>query len=168
MSHQVVLALYDSQSAAAAALRELHSLGVAREDLSIVARSHDEEGELAREMDATPGAEIEDSRIAARLGELGGQLLAAIAIVMPGIGPIVAAGPLAADLGEVAGHVAGGIVPMLTRAGVSEPDARAFEQAVEQGAILVGVHARAIRADAVRDTLMTHGGRGLALAFWVN
>jgi hypothetical protein len=168
VSHQVVLALYDSQSAAAAALLELHSLGVAREDLSIVARSHDEEGELAREMDATPGTEIEDSRIAARLGELGGQLLAAIAIVMPGIGPIVAAGPLAADLGEVAGHVAGGIVPMLTRAGVSEPDARAFEQAVEQGAILIGVHARGIRADAVRDTLMKHGGRGLALAFWAN
>jgi Heat induced stress protein YflT len=168
VSHQVVLALFDSQSSAAAALRELHALGVGREDLSIVARSHDEEGELAREMDATPGAEIEDSRIAARLGELGGQLLAAIAIVMPGIGPIVAAGPLAADLGEVAGHVAGGIVPMLTRAGVSEPDAKAFEQAVEQGAILVGVHARAIRSDAVRDTLMKHGGRGLALAFWAN
>jgi len=161
-----VLALFDSQPVAAAALRELHALGVAREDLSIVARSHDEEGELAREMDATPGAEIEDSRIAARLGELGGQLLAAIAIVMPGIGPIVAAGPLAADLGEVAGHVAGGIVPMLTRAGVSEPDAKAFEQAVEQGSILIGVHARTIHADAVRDTLMKHGGRGLALAFW--
>jgi hypothetical protein len=168
MGHQVVLALFDNQSTAAAALQELHGLGVAREDLSIVARSHDEEGELAREMDATPGAEIEDSRIAARLGELGGQLLAAIAIVMPGIGPIVAAGPLAADLGEVAGHVAGGIVPMLTRAGVSEPDAKAFEQAVELGAILIGVHARTIRADAVRDTLMRHGGRGFALAFWAN
>ena len=164
----MVLALFDGQSTAAAALRELHGLGVSREDLSIVARSHDEEGELAREMDATPGAEIEDSRIAARLGELGGQLLAAIAIVMPGIGPIVVAGPLAADLGEVAGHVVGGIVPMLTRAGVSEPDARAFEQAVEQGAILIGVHARTIRADAVRDTLIKHGGRGVALAFWAN
>ena len=55
---------------------------------------------------------------AARLGELGGQVLAAIAVVMPGIGPIVAAGPLSAGLGEAAGHVAGGLASALKNAGV--------------------------------------------------
>ena len=76
--------------------------------MSIVARSHDEEGALARAADASPGSEIEDSRPASRLGELTAHFLAAIAVVMPGIGPIVADGPLAAGLGEAAGHVAHG------------------------------------------------------------
>ena len=98
MPHPLVLGLYSTPSAAAAGARALHALGVARDQISVVSRNHDEAGALADQMDASPGADIEDSRPAARLGELGGQVLAAIALVMPGIGPIVAAGPLSADL----------------------------------------------------------------------
>ena len=64
---------------------------------------------LADGMDATAGVDLEDSRPAALLGELGGKVLATVALVLPGIGPIVAAGPLAAELGEIAGHVAGSL-----------------------------------------------------------
>ena len=46
--------------------------------------------------------------------------LAAVAVVMPGVGPIVADGPLAAALGEAAGHMAGGIARALERAGLDE------------------------------------------------
>src|SRR5688500_6738740 len=111
MSHPVVLALFEQATAAATAARGLRALGVTRERVSIVARSHDEEGEIALASGGSPGSEIEDSAPASRLGELSGHLLAAIALVMPGIGPIVADGPLAAGLGEAAGHMAGGISP---------------------------------------------------------
>lgn len=87
------------------AARDLRALGVSRERVSIVVRSHDEEGILAQTSGASPGSEIEDSRPASRLGELSGHLIAAVALVMPGIGPIVADGPLAAGLGEAAGHL---------------------------------------------------------------
>src|SRR5688500_19559444 len=100
MSHPLVLALFDSPSSAASAARALRALGIPQERVSIVARSHDEEGVLARASDASPGSEIEDSRPAGRLGELSAHLLAAIALIVPGIGPIVADGPLAAGLGE--------------------------------------------------------------------
>jgi hypothetical protein len=161
-----VLAVFDDPADAALAIDALRGLGVTREDLSVVARSHDEEGALARRLEATPGADIEDSRLAARLGELGGQILAAMAIVMPGVGPIVAAGPLAADLGEAAGHAAGGVTPILTAAGVSEPAAAALAESVQQGAILLGVHVRAAQPHTVRDILEQHRGRGAALARW--
>src|SRR5437868_2644473 len=131
MSHPLVLALFPSPSAAAAAARDLHAAGVTREQLSVIARGHDEAGALADQMDATPGVEIEDSRSAARLGELSGQVLAAVALVLPGIGPIVAAGPLSAGLGEAAGHVAGGIAAALTSAGVPREQATALQRAVE-------------------------------------
>src|SRR5689334_23441382 len=100
MSHPLVLGLFDSAAAAASAARDLRGLGVPAERVSIVARTHDEEGDVARAAGATPGSELEDSRAAGRLGELGAHLLAAVAVGMPGIGPIVADGPLAAGLGE--------------------------------------------------------------------
>src|SRR5918999_4570807 len=126
MRHPLVLALFSSPAAAAAAARALHAAGVTRDQISVVARSHDEEGALADQMDATPGADIEDSRPAAMLGELGGQVLAAIAMVMPGIGPIVTAGPLAAGLGEAAGHVAGSMASVLSGAGLPHDRAAAL------------------------------------------
>jgi hypothetical protein len=168
MSHPLVLALYSTPTAAAAAARALHAIGITRESISIVARSHDEEGALAEQMDATPGADIEDSRPAAVLGELSGQVLAAIAMVLPGIGPIVTAGPLAAGLGEAAGHVAGGIAHVLKNAAIPEPRADEIQRAVEEGAILVGVHTAAADVAAVGEALASAGARGVDVGTWAD
>ena len=118
----------------------LHDAGVPREQISIISRNHDEESRFAADLNVTPGAEIEDSALASRLGELSGVILAAIALVLPGIGPIVAAGPLSAGLGEAAGHVAGGVASALRGAGVDGDRADALEKGVRDGAILLGVH----------------------------
>jgi hypothetical protein len=166
MSHPLVLAVFDAPPTAAAAARALHGLGVPREDLSIVARSHDEEGALARELGGTPGADIEDSRLAARLGELSGYVLAMIAVVTPGVGSLVTAGPLAAGLGEAAGHVAGGVAHVLKGAGVAEERAATLERMVKGGAILVGVHVRHVSVEQVQELLSVRGARNLELARW--
>ena len=107
MSHPLLMALFADAASAAGAARDAHGLGVDRSDLSVVARDHQDEERIGKEIDASPGSEIEDSPAASRLGELSGYILAAIAIGLPGTGAVVAAGPLAAELGEVAGHVAG-------------------------------------------------------------
>jgi hypothetical protein len=166
MSHPLVLALFGSAAAAAAAARALHGLGINRDQISVVARSHDEEGALAAQMDASPGADIEDSRPAARLGELGGQVLAAIALVLPGIGPIVAAGPLSAGLGEAAGHVAGSMATVLRNAGVNEDRAEYLQREVEQGAVLLGVHSTSGDAAAIESALTDAGAREVELVTW--
>ena len=166
MSHPLVLALFDDASAAAAAARGLRSLGIPPERVSIVARSHDEEGALARATDASPGSEIEDSRPASRLAELSAHLFATIALVMPGIGPIVANGPLAAGLGEAAGHVAGGIARTLHRAGLERAEAERWESRIEQGAILVGAHVDEDGASPALGTLRRSGASVLAEATW--
>ena len=166
MSHPLVLALFDRPSAAADAARNLRALGVAAERVSIVARSHDEEGELARATDATPGSEIEDSRAASRLGELSAHLLATIALVMPGVGPIVADGPLAAGLGEAAGHVAGGIARTLHHAGLPRDEAGRWQADIEKGAILIGAHVDAAGSAAARDALVRSGATVVRDAVW--
>jgi hypothetical protein len=166
MPHPLVLGLYANAAAAAQGARALHALGVPRDRISVVARGHDEAGALADQMDATPGADIEDSRPAARLGELGGQVLAAIALVLPGIGPIVTAGPLSAGLGEAAGHVAGSVASTLASAGVPESDARAIEHGIEGGAVLLGVHVTRDDVPAVRDGLRGAGATHVLTANW--
>ena len=164
--HPLVVALFPDLSQAALAARELHGAGVSSEQLSVVSRNHDEESDYAEQLGGTPGAEIEDSRPAARLGELSGHLLAAIALVLPGIGPIVAAGPLAAGLGEAAGHVAGGLGSALTGTGIAADRAEALEAAVQGGAILLAVHTVQPRVDDVQSILKAAGATEIETGVW--
>lgn len=166
MSHPLVMALFGDATAAAAAARNLRALGVPRERVSIVARTHDEEGVVASAAGASPGSEIEDSGPASRLGELGAHLLAAIALVMPGIGPIVADGPLAAGLGEAAGHLAGGIAGTLEDAGLPRTDARHWEARIRAGAFLVGAHVQAHQIDAAREVLTRGVENNVVVGSW--
>lgn len=166
MPHPLVLALYPSQSAAAAGARAAHAAGVQHDRISVISRNHDEDTALAAQMDATPGVELEDSRPAGRLGELSGYVLAAIALVLPGIGPIVAAGPLSADLGEAAGHAAGGLASALTTAGVPRERALAFQDGVKEGAVLIGVHTDEGRVSDVRAALEGSGATFVETAHW--
>ena len=158
MSHPLLMALFSDLSAAAAAARGAHALGVDRADLSVVARDHQDAERIANQIDASPGSEIEDSPTASRLGELSGYILAAIAIGLPGTGGVVAAGPLAAELGEVAGHVAGQVAgdlkATLIKAGMAEADADEWRAQIESGrAILLGVHVRSGRTSDIEMLL---------------
>ena len=164
--HPLVLGLFDKPSVAAAAARDLRSLGLARERVSVVARSHDEEGDLADASGASPGSEIEDSRTASQLGELSAHLLAAIALVVPGVGPILADGPLAAGLGEAAGHVAGGIARALHQAGLERDEADRWQTRIEEGAVLIGAHVDQGTVDAAREIFSRSGAASVAEATW--
>jgi hypothetical protein len=164
--HPLVLALFTEPASAAAAARDLRALGIPRERVSVVARSHDEEGALAEASGASPGSDIEDSPTAARLGELSAHLLAAIALVLPGIGPIVADGPLAAGLGEAAGHVAGGIARTLHHAGLERAEADRWQERIEQGAILIGAHVDNDLRGAANQVFTRNGAASTAEAAW--
>jgi hypothetical protein len=166
VSHPLALALFPNSSTAAEAASALHALGISRESISVVARSHADSRTLADRIDATPGVDLEDSRPAARLGELGGRVLAAIALVMPGIGPIVAAGPLAAELGEAAGHAAGSLASVLKAAGLADDRADALQREVSEGAVLLGVHLAPADVDRASACLSAAGATQLELVTW--
>jgi hypothetical protein len=167
MAHPLVLALFESADRAAAAANATRELGIDGQQLSVVARNHEEEGRLAERFGATPGADIEDSRLAARLGELSAHVLAAIALVLPGVGPILASGPLAAEMGEAAGHVAGDLSTILERAGVTSDRADRYERAVQGGAILIGAHVgHSTTVATVCQALEAQGGTDLTVAEW--
>lgn len=165
-SHALVLGLFESDAAAVSSARALRELGVARHRVSIVARSHALEGALAERSGASPGVELEDSLAAARVGELSAYLIAAVAVVLPGIGPIVAGGPLAAELSDAAGHLAGGLAASLQRAGLDASRAEGWASRVHRGAVLVGVHVAVVDVDAVEVSLTRHGASEGAHVSW--
>lgn len=166
MSHPLVLGLFDDLNTASAAGRALREMGIFGSRLSVVAATHEQEGVLARALGASPGAEIEDSRPAARLGELSAHVIAAVAIVLPGVGPLLAAGPLAAEFGEAAGHVAGGVAAVLRNAGVDEARAVMWQERIEGGAVLLGAHVVEGDTEPVVQVLLRSGARETALAEW--
>jgi hypothetical protein len=161
-----VLGLFATPSTAAGAAAALHALGIRRESLSVVAHTHADAQALADRLDATAGVDLEDSRPAARLGELGGRVLATVALAMPGIGPIVAGGPLSAELGEMAGHAAGSLASVLTSAGLPDERAEALQREVARGAVLLGVHAGAVDVDRVRESLSAAGATEIEMVTW--
>jgi hypothetical protein len=166
VSHPLVVGLFSTPSAAADAAGAIHALGIGRESLSVVAHTHADAQALADRMDATAGVDLEDSRPAAVLGELGGRVLATAALAMPGIGPIVAAGPLAAELGELAGHAAGSLASVLTSAGLAHDRAEALQREVARGAVLLGVHTEPPGIARVRDTLSAAGATAIETVTW--
>jgi hypothetical protein len=85
---------------------------------------------------------------------------------MPGIGPIVAAGPLSADLGEAAGHAAGSLSSTLTRGGVAPERAEWLQTQVDAGAVLLGVHVIAAEVAAVTRALEDAGATSVETASW--
>jgi hypothetical protein len=97
--------------------------------------------------------------VGAGLGGVAGLLIGLGALAVPGIGPLLAAGPLAVALGGlVAGGAAGGIVGALSAAGVPEEYARKYAAAIEQGSALVSVRTDQYTHDAVERVLTAHGG----------
>lgn len=166
MSHPLVFGLFGSRDAAIAAGAAVQSLGVPSRAISVVARTHQEEGVLADHIGGTPGVEIEDSRTASIIGEFSGIALAAAALVMPGLGPVVTAGPLSAELGEIAGHLAGSLAEILESTGIEAEQAQNWQTRVQNGAVLLGVHVVEDAASRVAETLRLAAADEVEVGKW--
>src|SRR5436189_2519927 len=144
--------LYDNYSNAQRAVGRLESAGVPHSDISIVAnnsdgwfsadkKDRDRDGVDDRAESAGKGAGI-----GAGLGGAAGLLAGLGLLAIPGLGPVVAAGWLAATaVGAAAGAATGGIIGALTEAGVSEEDAHSYAEGIRRGGTLVS--ARVADAD---------------------
>ena len=92
------------------------------------------------------------------IGAVSGFLIGLGMIVMPGLGPILAAGPLAATLGGAAiGAATGGLVGALVDAGVPEEYAATYATHVERGHVLLTARTDAVSLQQVRE-IMVHSG----------
>lgn len=94
----------------------------------------------------------------ATIGGIGGLLFGFGALVIPGIGPVVAAGELltvigATVLGVGVGAASGGLVGALTSFGLPEHEAKFYSEGVKRGGILVTVQAGEDQIAAVTNLM---------------
>jgi hypothetical protein len=98
------------------------------------------------------------------VGGLVGLLLGLGALVVPGCGPLVAAGPMLASVaGLSVGGALGGLVSALVDLGLPEYEAKLFDGRLKDGAVLLSVHCLSIgQVDTARDVLKANGAEDIA------
>jgi uncharacterized protein (TIGR02271 family) len=149
---KAVVGLFPTRTEAEGVVQDLVREGIPRDDISLVSRDEMERGETGGTQEGMGGIGT-----GAALGGLGGLLVGLAALAIPGIGPIVAAGPIATALGGAAiGAAAGGLIGALTDMGVPEEEARSYEEGVRRGGTLVTAHAEDAMADRARTIMERH------------
>ncbi|HEV2646140.1 MAG TPA: DUF3341 domain-containing protein [Acidobacteriaceae bacterium] len=137
-----VFGIYATPATAENAVDHLLSLGFTNSAISVLLPDDESTRAFAHEKN-TKAPEGTTTGVAAG-GIIGGTLglLAGIgALAIPGVGPLIAAGPIMGALaGLGAGGAVGGIVGALIGMGIPEYEAKRFEGAVKDGGTLLSVH----------------------------
>ncbi|HEX2734588.1 MAG TPA: DUF3341 domain-containing protein [Polyangiaceae bacterium] len=142
MSKHSVVGIVDTRARAENIVAHLNTLGITAGDISVLLPDKRGNADFVHENNtkAPEGAAIG----AAGGGVIGGAvgLLAGLgALAIPGLGPLVAAGPLMAALsGAAAGATVGGVGGALVGLGMPEIEAKKYEGKIVGGNILLAVH----------------------------
>jgi len=137
-----VFGIYLKRSDMDSAVAALRDAGFSTSDISVLLPEDVGSGNLVTEKatKAPEGAAYGAGSGAAVGGALG-WLVGVGALAIPGIGPIVAAGPLLAALAGIGvGGALGGFTGVLIGAGIPEDEAKKYEGRLMKGGILVAVH----------------------------
>jgi hypothetical protein len=137
-----VFGIYSTRNSAEQAAEALVNGGFATEDISVLLPENLGTREMGTEKStkAPEGATAGAGTGAVLGGALG--LLAGIgALAIPGVGPLIAAGPIMATLaGMGVGGTVGGLTGALVGLGIPEFEAKRYEGILQKGGILLSVH----------------------------
>jgi len=146
-----VFGIYPSAVQAERAVDALVAAGISNESISVLLADNRGTREFAHEKStkAPEGTTVGATTGGVIGGTLG--LLAGIgALAIPGVGPLIAAGPIMAALaGLGVGGAVGGIVGALVGMGIPEYEAKRYEGRVKNGGTLLSVHCES--SDQVRQ-----------------
>lgn len=147
------------------AINELHAFGVPTSDLSYVYVNVD--GEIVDDnAPSKTGSGLASGMTAGTvIGAVAGLVIANG--ILPGLGSLIVAGPLAAALGftgvaatavagAATGAVAGGLIGALTNIGISDADANIYENFVRSGEVLIVARTESLSA---KDIFITAGAQ---------
>lgn len=132
VSNAVAMGVFSTEEQAGKAIDDLRRAGFKDDELGFLARARAVNTEEEITSGTTEGM-VEG-------GVVGGALGAAASLLIPGFGPVVAGGILAATFsGAALGAAAGGLVGSFRGLGLSERDAHFYQHALETGHTVVTV-----------------------------
>ena len=147
-----IVGVFKSEESAIFAIKKLKMDGYSSEDISVIAKQR---SKLDRIEDITNVRIEPETTSGAAAGALAGGMLGGIAALLvefgvfaiPGIGPLLAVGPIAVTLAGIAaggavGGVSGALIGTLIDMGFTEADAKEYQKFLDEGNILVLVDER--------------------------
>jgi hypothetical protein len=159
---KTLVALYDNFEHARMAVEDLVNAGFSRDNISLIA--NDASGEYRKYFESQTGTVPDDVKAGegASMGAVIGGLLGLGLTLIPGIGPVLAAGPLASALlggaiGATTGAATGGITAALVDMGINEDTAASYTETVRRGGALISITAPENDESHIRDILNRHG-----------
>ena len=171
-----IAGIFHSRDDAERAIHELRDAGFRPEDVGVAMRDRTAQNQLVEDTHtrATEGA-VSGALGGGLLGGVVGFLVGVGALAIPGLGPVVAGGALAATFGLAGGTAvagagigaaAGGMVGALVGMGIPEEEAQHLESGFRAGGILVTVRGgeRALEALAILERHGADTGPGSVAA----
>lgn len=160
MKDKVLVGIFTTEEEARRVIQNLKDVGYSDKDISVIAKEKERVEHIHDVEDVNMETTDNNNKAvggAVTGGVIGGAgaLLAEIGLLaIPGIGPFLAAGPIAVTLGGiVAGGAVGGLIGALVDLGIDKEDAKEYETYLERGDILVAVKER---DDVDRQTIYRH------------
>jgi len=155
---KTVVGNYSTLETAVAVVDDMVKAGFHRNSISVIANDPEKKYASYVNQDASADGAAAGAGIGAAIGGLGGLLLGLGALAIPGIGPIIAAGPIMAALaGAGVGAVTGGLLGALVDLGVPQESAEAYAESVRRGNVLVTAQVEDNRADEARRIMQRKG-----------
>ena len=152
---KTVIGLFDSRDQAEKAASDLRGSGF-----------HDEISILASDKGKVKAVETDEKNIysgvstGGLLGGLAGLGMGVGALAIPGIGPLIAAGPIAGLLsGAITGGVAGGLIDW----GIPADRGKFYEGKIREGKILTSVRTDENKINSAADILRRNGARDVEI-----
>lgn len=167
---KTMIAVFDSRAHAREAVEALFQSGFSHNEVSLMANNtadpetldayrHPGGAGLAADLSDRDNSVSTDEHASTKgvvaggvLGGLAGLLLGLGTMAIPGVGPVIAAGPIATMLvGAAGGAAIGGIVGALIEMGVPEGDAHVYSEALRRGNTMVAVTGPEEKVQAVSE-----------------
>ena len=147
---KTIARIYNELPDAYLVVQELIDSGVAPEEINLIAGDQEGQyGDILEQLDMQSpkmGEEVEGAVTGSALGGIAGLLVGLSALTIPGIGPIIAAGPLISGL---MGAIVGGLTGAIVSWGIPEKEAQFYSERIERGGALVIVRVPEDKADEV-------------------
>jgi hypothetical protein len=140
---QAVFCIAQTEAQAVAIVDQLKAAGFSPNDISVLFPDKSGTRDFAHEQHTkAPEGALTGAGTGGILGGALGWLVGIGTLAIPGLGPFIAAGPIMAALsGAAAGAALGGIAGALLGLGIPEYEAKRYEGKIQEGNILISVHA---------------------------
>jgi len=167
MTQQSAIGVYETMTKAEAAVEALDGGGFPIQQVSIVAQNLVSEKRVHGYVTASDTSKT-GAQAGAWLGGIFGLLVGAAFVWVPGVGPLVVAGPLAAALlggveGAVGGAALGGILGGIAGWGISKEHILKYEEVVKGGKFLVAAHGTPAEIAKAQEILKSTGAEELTV-----